>query len=390
MLKKLKQNKNLPMIASVLIVGTFCSLTVLRLRAVSINIELQAEGGTLSLPQRLVAETPQSGSSGSYVIFGQSENNNSIVKYVSPTGSNSNSGDQSSPWQTIRHGLENISPGETLEIAGGTYQERIVSPIIQAGLPSTPVIVKAKNTENVTVNGLLHLSGANYWYIDGVNVSWDDNLTTDQNNHMAKMIDGIGWRWTNSRFSNSMAYSALLVSDGQGWEISGNVFENARPVPGHGVNQDHLLYISSGLGGGVVKRNIFSGSQNGRGIKIGPPDASTTPLGNIQILYNTFYNNLGPSNIQLSYGASNNLIERNIFLKSSAGYANITGFNLSGTNNLVQNNVGWESSSVVQANIAGLVNGGGNLFIDPSFANPSEGDFNVYNQAASVYGRYSP
>lgn len=49
------------------------------------------------------------------------------TKFVSSTGSNSNSGTQDSPYLTWQKGLENIVAGDTLYIRGGTYVESINS-----------------------------------------------------------------------------------------------------------------------------------------------------------------------------------------------------------------------------------------------------------------------
>jgi hypothetical protein len=92
----------------------------------------------------------------------------------------------------------------------------------------------------------------------------------------------------------------------------------------------------------------------------------------------------------LSYGASGNQIYLNIFVKSKDGYANITAFNLSGSGNIVRDNVGWESSGVMQNGITGLSDGGGNLFINPSLANPTNDNFVPTNATANQYGHLAP
>ena len=63
-------------------------------------------------------------------------------------------------------------------------------------------------------------------------------------------------------------------------------------------------------------------------------------VGNVVIRYNTFYDNRGPSNVQLSYGASRVRIYRNIFVRSGYGKPNVTTYRLSGYGNVVADNVG--------------------------------------------------
>jgi hypothetical protein len=131
----------------------------------------------------------------------------------------------------------------------------------------------------------------------------------------------------------------------------------------------------------VIERSLFVNSVNGRGIKLGPPSGSGGPS-NIIIRYNTFYNNTGPSNIQLSYGSKNNQVYRNAMKKS--GSFNITGYNLSGGGNVVKDNIGSESDGVFGG--GGLTDGGGNIPLDPQYTS----DYHNGNAAAKDYGKYAP
>src|SRR5580765_284183 len=45
--------------------------------------------------------------------------------FVSPTGSDSNPGTQDAPWQTITHGITQLSAGHCLTLRGGVYAESI-------------------------------------------------------------------------------------------------------------------------------------------------------------------------------------------------------------------------------------------------------------------------
>lgn len=99
-------------------------------------------------------------------------------------------------------------------------------------------------------------------------------------------------------------------------------------------------------GGRIIERTVLYNSVNGRAIKIGPPASSTTPVGGVTIRYNTMYNNLGPSNVQVSYGATKN-IYRNIMQKS--GSENVTAYNLNGSGNQAYENIGWEAPAIAQS-----------------------------------------
>jgi hypothetical protein len=104
----------------------------------------------------------------------------------------------------------------------------------------------------------------------------------------------------------------------------------------------------------------------------------------VVIRYNTFVDNEGPSNVQLSYGATGNQIYRNIFVQPEPGQSNVTVADLNGTGNVVDDNVGWLSRAVMDVAV-GLLDGGGNFMANPGFIN-GVNDFQPTNPAVAGYG----
>ena len=45
--------------------------------------------------------------------------------YVSLNGNNDGTGLMGDPWQTIQHAMDNATPGSTVHIYGGTYNEKV-------------------------------------------------------------------------------------------------------------------------------------------------------------------------------------------------------------------------------------------------------------------------
>jgi len=311
------------------------------------------------------------------------------ARYVSRSGSDSASGSQSSPWRTIQKGLLSVSAGQTLYVRGGTYTEnvKVSASQMRPGTSSSPVRILAYPGERPVIQGLFHLTNPSYWYIEGINVTW--NTANSRGSHMVKLLGGTGWRFTNSEVWGARSYAAVLVGNGaKSFRIDNNYIHDT--YKSNDLNQDHLIYVDNGqTGNGVIERNVLARSSNGRGVKLGPGSTSQPGTSNIVIRYNTFYMNQGPSNVQFSGSSSNNQVYRNLMDTSGSGRANVTRYQLSGSNNVVKDNLGWGSNGIAEFG-TGVVNGGGNVIANPQLANPSGGDFRPTNSAAAGYGAEAP
>ncbi len=58
--------------------------------------------------------------------------------YVATTGSNSNPGTESKPWQTVAHAVNTMIAGDTTYVRGGTYNEGLI-PFRQSGTQAAPI-----------------------------------------------------------------------------------------------------------------------------------------------------------------------------------------------------------------------------------------------------------
>lgn len=74
-----------------------------------------------------------------------------IDRYVSPTGLNTNSGDITSPWQTIRYGANQLNPGDTLFVRGGVYGEAVL--VNRSGTATAPITITAYPGETPVIDG---------------------------------------------------------------------------------------------------------------------------------------------------------------------------------------------------------------------------------------------
>ena len=72
--------------------------------------------------------------------------------YVSPTGSDGNSGTLISPWQTLEYALGKLSPGDTLNLRGGVYYENGIKTDLK-GTASAPITIRSYPGERAVIDG---------------------------------------------------------------------------------------------------------------------------------------------------------------------------------------------------------------------------------------------
>lgn len=312
--------------------------------------------------------------------------------YVSPSGNDAAAGTISSPWRTLGGSLPRLAPGDTLIVRGGTYAERLTAPKLRAGTSSLRIKVAAYPGERPIIQGLLWLHSANYWTFDGINVTWASTNSTSE--HLLKIMDGVGWSFINGEVWGARSYAALLVTStvaGQpaDWRIANNCIHDT--IPTHGINQDHNIYLNTGMtaGAGVLEHNLVFNATNGRNLKIGPSGSSGGSV-NVTVRYNTFYNATQP--ISPSYDSNHNRFEWNIIGKSQGTYGLIHAYALRGTDNVAANNIGYLAPKMLTTTGGGVMvkDGGGNRFpLDPKFDSVTScAGFHPTVTAAASYGRW--
>lgn len=314
--------------------------------------------------------------------------------YVSTTGSNSNAGTENAPWRTVEYGLRQLGPGETLFVRGGTYVENIESPSIRDGRPDARITVAAYPGERPVVQGLLWLTGADYWTLDGINVTW--NPANTSGDHMVKMTRGVGWVFENAEIWNAPSMAGILVygygnGEPSDWVIRGNCIHDIYDFS-HGSNKDHNLYINTGVdaGPGLIERNLLFGALNGQNVKLGygstPEPGNGTA--NVTVRFNTMATSLKP--LLVADESHDNLIERNIILEGTENYA-IRAYQLTGTNNVVTDNIFGNFDFLQYADQNEVTIAPDNLYPhDPQLDGIGCELMRPQDEVAQGYGRYAP
>jgi hypothetical protein len=282
--------------------------------------------------------------------------------WVATNGNDGADGSQNAPWRSLSASMKKLKAGDTLLVRGGEYRERVEvrGESVPRGRSDARITVKAAPGENPVVRGFFWVSNTDYWTFDNIDVTWD-TANTDPKQHMVRLWKGTGWVWENSELYGARGYSAILVDGGgTGWVIRNNyIHDTARS---NALSQDHLIYVSAGSDG-IVERNLLVNAPNGRGVKIGTPSAGEGLPRNVIVRYNTIVNS-GSGNIGVSNDAHSNQIYGNILVTATNGYHSVHDWNATGRNNVVRDNVVFDSKGAIKPG-SPLVDGGGNRVLNP-------------------------
>jgi fibronectin type 3 domain-containing protein len=293
--------------------------------------------------------------------------NSSCTKTVSP-------GDAS----TVQSAMQTMAPGQTLCLHGGTYSGN-VAVTVPAGTSTSPIIMKAYPGERPIIQGLFWITSPTYWTFDGINVTWNSSTST-AGDHMLKLTNGHDWTWENSEVWGAHSFADMLVAgttSGQpyNWQVTNNCIHDTYPT--NSTNEDHNIYANTGTtaGAGSIDHNLIFNATNGENIKVAGA-SSGQGSNNITIDHNTLYN--AAQNILVGWATSSTRITNNIADLAGSTYGNVRGYELTGTNNVAQDNAGYQAASFILNYDGGngVTDGGGNQFQqNPNFSSTTCGDF---------------
>lgn len=230
------------------------------------------------------------------------------TKYVSNSGSNSNSGNSwAEAWLTIQYAEDHISAGDTVWVQNGTYAGFDVR---VSGTSSNPIVfIAAGNNVNITTptgtTDLINVENANYIEINGfrcinsprngIRLVNADNCIVRNNYCESSFERGIFTGFTDDIL---IEYNECLTSD-----------------------DEHGIYVSNSSDRSIIRYNICYGNNRG-GIQINADESipggdgiSTDP----QIYGNVLYHNgyAGGAAINLD-GVQGAFIYNNILYKNHA------------------------------------------------------------------------
>lgn len=288
--------------------------------------------------------------------------------WIAPDGDDEGPGTEDHPWSTFTAALPQLQPGDTLHVEDGEYRERVREPPVTAATSDERIRVAAALGASPVVRGLFWLRDADYWQIEGLNVTWDDERN-DRHEHMVKLSGGTGWEFTGAEVWGARSYAAILVADEPAdWRLADLCVHDTHES--NGTNQDHLIYVNNGLDGGdgLIERSLLFGAPNGSGVKLGGSSRNSGGAANVTVRATTIADAAQP--VLIAWGSRNNIIEHSILTTAGRNYGAIRGYQLDGVGNVARGNVAFDVQTLLlnDEGYRGVQDGGDNRFpLDPMF-----------------------
>lgn len=206
------------------------------------------------------------------------------------------------------------------------------------------------------LDGPLRISGGVGARILGLANKWTG---ADPSGHMVK-LDGGQLEYAYAEVHDAACYT--LIRPGQAIRNSRfhHLWVHDNPgVAGHDGNQDHGFYCSAETAAQnvVIDHCLIETMPAGRNVKVGGPSATSSVIGGITIRKSTLKDGQGPSNGQVSNGATGIRFE-NLVLIDSGSSTNLTSGSGAGAGSTY---AGCAGDSVVGPDNAALRDDGGNL-----------------------------
>jgi hypothetical protein len=254
-----------------------------------------------------------------------------LTFYISPTGSDSNSGtSSSSPWKTFAFAIPQLQPGDTLILMDGTYNASNSGYLnincatnAPNGTATKPITVKAKNERKAFIqsNGTaapVSIQNCSYWILEGIRAANADNSSSSNDkSHVfsVKNSSSIKLRRMLGAYPNRY-YNAHVYSIG----YSNNILveeSEAYYFHRHGFS----IYQSSFV---TLRRN-YANSRGYPDLQDGYKSIQTNKGDEGLVFYNStdslMENNISEGNYYIGDYGERNMLVGNISFNSSQGFA---------------------------------------------------------------------
>ena len=315
--------------------------------------------------------------------------------YVSPLGSDANSGTEKSPFRSIQRAADAVNPGDAVIVRKGVYtsagkSDEIVN-LDRGGTPSRWVVFRSEERWGAVIDGRNNTTPvcwnfgkkANYVRVEGFEVKgcraagFNSNAGAHNIYISGNNIHDIGRLCTSNPYGQDGIYVGTGTQDNY---IEGNYIHDIGRLPcgtPFDYNHDHGVYIKGSrnclIAGNVFYRNLagwaihlYGGIQTG-----------------IRITNNTFAfpNPRRDGHIILDGGSTNIIIENNLFYRPSK-YAVVASSCNDGNRILISNNI--STAGIAKDSDCGIVVKSNLSNTNPGLANPGRLDFRLKRGSPAI------
>lgn len=301
----------------------------------------------------------------------------------------------STPWKTIEQAIRRARPGDRIMIRGGTYQE-VAGWGATPGTEESPITLENYKNERVIIQGQLQLVGADYWTVDGINVTY--SAARGRTESLVKFDGGVGWRLLNSEIWGTRGVSNLMITGQDGeprdYRISGNCIHD-NLATGDAFMNDHNIYLQPGYdtGPGTIDRNILFNAPNGANIKAAGGNPRVTGAADVSIRHNTI--SRAGAGVIVGYASHDVAIQGNLFGPQIGGgglyTAAVIGNTATGTGNHATGNAvfGYPQAVWSTADSTRPIREFQTKRVNTQFDEISCAGFRPTDAQAAQYGRYA-
>lgn len=169
----------------------------------------------------------------SFLLFFMSSMSNAATYYISPTGSDANTGASTSPWASFNHAMTNLQAGDELVLQDGTFKQSLT--VTASGEEGNPILIRAENDGGAFVDGefsktpLRIGTGIHDIVIEGISFRNSDDYVVDVSNASRIVLRRITAAHTGSSTGNyhqvqMVRSNDVLVEDVAAFGLGRTVF----------------------------------------------------------------------------------------------------------------------------------------------------------------------
>jgi hypothetical protein len=330
----------------------------------------------------------------SHAYFDNFEIYTNSFYYISPSGSDSNSGSESEPFRTIQKAADVVNPGDTVIVRDGTYYESVS--LNSSGTFSSWITFKSENKGGAIIDGadinkyVIKLSESTHHIkIEGFRItgSYDTCVALSTAQHIVLYNNEIYEAGRNNCYSMPKGLNGVHMGLGSAYiTIDSNViYDNGRLAYGeNGCNiltqnmYDHGVYVEGDHV--TITNNIFYENQHGFAIQfVGGSNAT---------VYNNTFADPNPVNIGqiVLWGDHDNMdIQNNIFYNPN-DYA-VWNFQGIKTNVVIRNNLIYsdiETVGIINSEEQGITLSDNIVMQDPHFMDAANRDYHLQSDSPAI------